>query len=43
MLKKDLYDLKELGSIFLDIIRKRNDGESKVKIVFFYEELDIYN
>lgn len=39
-LKGDANDLEELGMAFPEVIKKRCDEGSTVKVVFFYEELD---
>ncbi|KAJ5610607.1 hypothetical protein N7510_007326 [Penicillium lagena] len=41
-LHQNSHELKDLGSAFSDVVRKRNNGQNKIKIVFFYEELDTY-
>ncbi|KAJ5814318.1 uncharacterized protein N7503_001068 [Penicillium pulvis] len=41
-LQADSNDLKLLRTEFPDVIRKRNAGDNKVKIFFFFEELDTY-
>lgn len=35
-------ELKELGSAFSEVMRKRIRGPNRIEIVFFYEELDTY-
>lgn len=42
-LKENSHDLKELGTAFPEVVRKRNSTAKKVRIIFFYETLPTHN